>query len=157
MGKTLILSGRRDAMTDTFLDKAKPANRFARAREAQSAALLEDYAEMIGDLIEERGEARVADIAARMGVSQPTATKSIARLKREGLATSRPYRGVFLTSKGADLATRVRARHRTVVAFLIKMGVPEDIAELDAEGIEHHVSQVTLSVFEKIVADSKPD
>lgn len=144
-------------MPDTFLDKDRPANSFARAREAQSAALLEDYVEMIGDLIEELGEARVADIAQRMGVSQPTATKSIARLKREGLATSRPYRGVFLSEEGAALADRVRARHRTVVKFLIKMGVPEDIAELDAEGIEHHVSQVTLSVFEKVVAGHKDD
>lgn len=140
-------------MPDTFLDKGKPANRFSRAREAQAAALLEDYVEMIGDLIAEMGEARVADIAGRMGVSQPTATKSIARLKREGLATSRPYRGVFLTGKGAELADRVRDRHRTVVAFLIRMGVPEDIAELDAEGIEHHVSHVTLAVFEKALKD----
>lgn len=141
-----------DSMPDTFLDTDKPANRFARARDAQSAALLEDYAEMIGDLIGEFGEARVADIARRMGVSQPTATKSIARLKREGLATSRPYRGIFLTEEGAALATRVRARHRTVVKFLIGIGVPEDIAELDAEGIEHHVSQATLTVFENFVA-----
>ncbi|QEW22333.1 Manganese transport regulator [Marinibacterium anthonyi] len=144
-------------MTDTTLDNDKPDNpakRFARARTAQAAALLEDYVEMISDLIAELGEARVADIAERMGVSQPTATKSIARLKREGLATSRPYRGVFLTEEGAAMATRVRARHRTVVAFLIKMGVPEDVAELDAEGIEHHVSNATLSVFEKVVADS---
>lgn len=139
-------------MPDTFLDKDRPANRFARAREAQSAALLEDYAEMIGDLLDETGEARVADIAERMGVSQPTATKSVARLKREGLATSRPYRGVFLTPEGAELAARVRARHQTVLEFLILMGVPEDVAELDAEGIEHHVSQVTLSVFERVVA-----
>lgn len=153
----LILTEGLDAVTDTFLDKDQPANRFARARDAQSAALLEDYAEMIGDLIAELGEARVADIAARMGVSQPTATKSIARLKREGLATSRPYRGVFLTEEGAALAMRVRARHRTVVAFLIKMGVPKDIAELDAEGIEHHVSQVTLSVFEKVVGKAQED
>jgi DtxR family manganese transport transcriptional regulator len=141
-------------LPDTFLDKEKPSNRFARAREAQAAVLLEDYVEMIGDLIEEFGEARVADIAERMGVSQPTATKSIARLKREGLATSRPYRGVFLTDEGAVLAKRVRARHRTVVAFLVKLGVPEDIAELDAEGIEHHVSQVTLDVFDRVVAKS---
>ena len=137
------------ALPDTFLDKDQPANRFARAREAQAAAVLEDYVEMIGDLIEEFGEARVADIAARMSVSQPTATKSIARLKREGLAMSRPYRGVFLTEEGATLATRVRARHRTIVEFLVKTGVPRDIAELDAEGIEHHVSQVTLEVFER--------
>nr|WP_319248919.1 manganese-binding transcriptional regulator MntR [uncultured Celeribacter sp.] len=128
------------------------ADRFSRAREAQAMALMEDYVELIGDLIAELGEARVADIAARMGVAQPTATKAIARLKREGLATSRPYRGVFLTEEGAALADRVRARHRTVVELLIATGVPEDIAELDAEGIEHHVSEETLAAFEQFLA-----
>ncbi|SFJ07057.1 manganese-binding transcriptional regulator MntR [Celeribacter neptunius] len=128
-----------------------PADRFARAREAQSMAILEDYVEMVGDLIEELGEARVADIAARMGVAQPTATKAIARLKREGLATSRPYRGVFLTEEGAALADKVRARHRTVVELLVAVGVPEEVAELDAEGIEHHVSEQSLQAFERFL------
>ncbi|WP_425430530.1 manganese-binding transcriptional regulator MntR [Celeribacter persicus] len=131
----------------TEMDGQVP-ERFARAREAQSVALLEDYVEMIGDLIAELGEARVADIAERMGVAQPTATKAISRLKREGLATARPYRGVFLTEEGADLADRVRARHRTVVELLVAVGVPEGVAELDAEGIEHHVSDETLAAFE---------
>lgn len=136
-------------MTEQQVENSqKPADRFARAREAQSVAILEDYVEMIGDLIAELGEARVADIAARMGVAQPTATKAIARLKREGLATSRPYRGVFLTEEGAALADRVRARHRTVVELLVAVGVPEEVAELDAEGIEHHVSRRTLAAFE---------
>ncbi len=127
------------------------ADRFARAREAQSVALIEDYVEMIGDLIAELGEARVADIAERMGVAQPTATKAVARLKREGFATSRPYRGVFLTEEGAALAERVRARHRTVVALLVAVGVPEEVAELDAEGIEHHVSEQSLKAFEQFL------
>lgn len=128
------------------------ADRFARAREVQAVALLEDYVEMIGDLIAELGEARVADIAQRMGVAQPTATKAVARLKREGLATSRPYRGVFLTADGAVLADKVRARHRTVVQLLTAVGVPEETAELDAEGIEHHVSGETLKAFEAFLA-----
>ncbi|WP_417279027.1 manganese-binding transcriptional regulator MntR [Celeribacter sp.] len=127
------------------------ADRFARAREAQSVALIEDYVEMIGDLIAELGEARVADIAERMGVAQPTATKAIARLKRDGFATARPYRGVFLTEEGAELADRVRTRHRTVVALLRAVGVPEDVAELDAEGIEHHVSEQSLKAFERFL------
>ena len=124
------------------------AKRFARAREAQSNAVMEDYVEMIGDLIDEHGEARVADIAERMGVAHPTATKAIARLKREGLAVSRPYRGVFLTEEGAALANSVRERHRSVVSLLKAVGVPEDVAEIDAEGIEHHVSRETLKAFE---------
>ncbi|WP_321363178.1 manganese-binding transcriptional regulator MntR [uncultured Celeribacter sp.] len=130
------------------MTEVEQADRFARAREAQSVALVEDYVEMIGDLIAELGEARVADIAERMGVAQPTATKAIARLKRDGFATSRPYRGVFLTEEGAELAERVRARHRTVVALLVAVGVPEEVAELDAEGIEHHVSEQSLKAFE---------
>lgn len=128
------------------------ADRFTHAREAQAKALLEDYVEMIGDLIAVHGEARIADIAERMGVAHPTATKAVVRLKREGLATSRPYRGVFLTDEGAALAGRVRARHRTVVDFLVAVGVPPENAEADAEGIEHHVSNSTLEAFETFLA-----
>lgn len=135
-------------MSEDATAHTEQADRFARAREGQAAAVLEDYVELIGDLIAELGEARVADIAARMGVAQPTATKAVARLRREGLATSRPYRGVFLTGEGAALAERVRARHRVVVDLLVAVGVPEDVAELDAEGIEHHVSEATLAAFE---------
>lgn len=124
------------------------ADRFNQARAAQSVAILEDYAEMIGDLMEEMGEARITDIAKRMGVTHPTATKAVARLKREGLAVSRPYRGVFLTEDGLALADRVRARHRVVVEVLTALGVPPETAELDAEGMEHHVSDVTLKAFE---------
>jgi DtxR family transcriptional regulator, manganese transport regulator len=132
------------------------AERFNQARAAQAVAVLEDYAEMIGDLIEELGEARVTDIAARMGVTHPTATKAVARLKREGLCTSRPYRGVFLTPAGAELAERVRARHRTVVDLLIAIGVPPETAELDAEGLEHHVSDTTLAAFDAFLAKQSP-
>lgn len=143
-------------MSENSPDCTAETNSFVRARAASGQALLEDYVELIGDLIAEFGEARVADIAARIGVAQPTATKSIARLKREGFVTSRPYRGVFLTDKGRDLAEKVRARHRTVVAFLIRVGVPAEIAELDAEGIEHHVSDATLAAFETFLASPPP-
>ncbi|ARC87448.1 manganese-binding transcriptional regulator MntR [Rhodovulum sp. MB263] len=135
-------------------DMPPPADRFLRAREAQAVALLEDYVEMIGDLIAEHGEARVADIAQRMGVAHPTATKAVSRLKREGLAVSRPYRGVFLTEDGAALADRVRQRHRVVVDMLVAVGVPREAAEIDAEGIEHHVSETTLHAFERYLTKS---
>jgi len=125
------------------------SERFQQARAAQAMAILEDYAEMISDLIAEMGEARITDIASRMGVTHPTATKAVARLKRESLAVSRPYRGVFLTEEGAELADRVRARHRTVVDLLVAVGVPPETAEMDAEGLEHHVSEITLKAFER--------
>lgn len=128
------------------------AERFTHARNAQAMAVMEDYVEMIGDLMAELGEARIADIAGRMGVTHPTATKAVARLKREGLAVSRPYRGVFLTEDGSALADKVRARHRVVVDLLKAVGVPEEVAELDAEGMEHHVSDETLAAFQKFLS-----
>src|ERR1700687_6489728 len=88
------------------------ARRFGKTRSAQSGALLEDYVELIADLLASAGEARPTDIARRLGVSHATAIKTIARLKREGLATGRPYRGVFLTEEGQRVSGKVRGRHR---------------------------------------------
>jgi DtxR family transcriptional regulator, manganese transport regulator len=127
------------------------AKRFGKARTAQSTALLEDYVELISDLLGSGGEARPTDIARRLGVSHATAIKSIGRLKREGLAVAKPYRGVFLTEAGETLAERVRLRHRLVVDLLVAVGVPAEAAEQDAEGIEHHVSDTSLAAFSRFL------
>jgi DtxR family manganese transport transcriptional regulator len=127
------------------------ARRFGKTRTAQSTALLEDYAELIADLLASGGEARATDIARRLGVSHATAIKTISRLKREGLATARPYRGVFLTEAGERLAARVKSRHRLVVDLLLSVGVPAEAAEQDAEGIEHYVSDATLQAFSRFL------
>jgi len=141
-------------------DRALPpeltqARRFGKTRSAQSAAVLEDYVELIADLLATSGEARPTDVARRLGVSHVTAIKTISRLKREGLATGRPYRGVFLTETGQALAERMRARHRLVVDILIALGVPAEAAEADAEGIEHHVSELTLKAFARFLQSRK--
>jgi DtxR family transcriptional regulator, manganese transport regulator len=130
------------------------ARRFGKTRSAQSTALLEDYVELIADLLANAGEARPTDIARRLGVSHATAIKTISRLKRAGMATARPYRGVFLTEAGTTLALRVRARHRLVVDVLRALGVPAEAAEADAEGIEHHVSETTLKAFARFLQTS---
>ncbi len=130
------------------------AHRFGKAREAQATVLTEDYVELIDDLVATEGEARPTDIARRLGVAHATAIKTISRLKRDGFATSRPYRGVFLTEQGRELAGRVRARHRLVVEVLLALGVPADVAESDAEGIEHYVSPTTLTAFAAFLARS---
>jgi DtxR family transcriptional regulator, manganese transport regulator len=127
------------------------ARRFGKTRSAQSTALLEDYVELIADLLASAGEARPTDIARRLGVSHATAIKTISRLKRAGMAIARPYRGVFLTEAGNVLAQRVRTRHRLVVDVLRAIGVPAEAAEADAEGIEHHVSETTLKAFARFV------
>jgi DtxR family transcriptional regulator, manganese transport regulator len=127
------------------------AIRFGKARTAQSGAVLEDYVELISDLHAATGEARATDIARRLGVSHATVIKTIGRLKREGLAVAKPYRGVFLTASGEALANRVRSRHRVVVDLLLAVGVPAAAAELDAEGMEHHVSDATLAAFARFL------
>lgn len=127
------------------------AVRFGRARQARSTALVEDYVELIADLLASGGEARTVDIARRMGVSHATVIKTVGRLKRDDLATAKPYRGVFLTEAGQALAARVRARHRIVVQLLLTLGVPQEDAEADAEGIEHHVSDTTLDAFARFL------
>ena len=132
------------------------ARRFGKTRSAQSGALLEDYVELIADLLTNNGEARPTDVARRLGVSHATAIKTIARLKRAGLATGRPYRGVFLTQEGQKLAARVRVRHRLVVDILLALGVPAEAAEADAEGIEHYVSEATLKAFAQYLELREP-
>jgi len=133
--------------------EAAQARRFGKARTARSAAMLEDYTELIADLIAATGEARMADIARRLGVAHPTVSKTIARLKREGLVTSRPYRGIFLTEAGLAMAKSVHQRHRLVVDVLIAIGAPREAAEADAEGIEHYVSATTLRAFETFLRE----
>ncbi len=132
------------------------AERFGKARAERSTALLEDYVELIADLFAANGEARAADVARRQGVTHPTALKNIARLRREGLVTARPYRGLFLTDAGRKLADAARARHRVVVDLLIAVGAPREAAEADAEGMEHHVSKATLKAFERFLAERRP-
>jgi len=140
---------RKDPPSNTELaTEPVQADRFSKARSARSASMLEDYTELIADLTAANGEARTTDIARRLGVTHPTASKTIARLKREGLATARPYRGIFLTEAGFAMAKSVRQRHRLVVDLLVAVGAPREAAEADAEGIEHYVSAATLRAFE---------
>ena len=126
------------------------AAKFDRIRRAHQSEVAEDYVETISDLIAETGEARTVDLAARFGVTSPTVNAIIRRLQREDLVETRPYRSIFLTEAGKALAEASRERHRIVRDFLVTIGVPHAIAEEDAEGVEHHVSEETLAVFAAI-------
>lgn len=130
------------------------AEGFSVVREAHRSELVEDYVELIAELIAETGEARPVDIASRMGVKPPTVAKNLARLKREGLITRERYRSVFLTDSGRQLAEICRHRHKVVVDLLMRLGLDRVTAEQDAEGIEHHVSDRTMTVFEAFLAQN---
>ena len=88
-------------MTEYIADSAA---KFERIRKAHQNEVAEDYVEMIAELIETTGEARAVDLALRFGVTAPTVNATIQRLQKDGLVNSRPYRSIFLTESGQQLA-----------------------------------------------------
>ena len=136
-----------DATNPDLAPVEQQAAGFEAVREARRSETAEDYVELIDDLIKATGEARVVDVAARMGVSHATVNRILARLAKEGLVSTQPYRSIFLTDAGTDLAQESRERHRIVVEFLCALGIDEATAERDAEGIEHYVSAETITAF----------
>jgi len=129
---------------------------FAVVRQAHQMESTEDYVELIDDLIRSQGEARLVEVAERLGISQPSASKTLARLQREGFVTSEPYRSIFLTDKGKALADSARERHDLVYQFLLCIGVSDATAKIDSEGVEHHVSAETLEAFRRIIGERQP-
>ena len=137
-------------MTDSNSRKTRP---FRRTRSDHAGETAEDYVEAIADTVREKGTCRVTDLAKLFGVSHVTVTKTIARLQREGLVDTEPYGPLRLTADGDKLATMSRKRHDLVLRFLLALGVSERVAEVDSEGIEHHVSDETLRAFRRFIEE----
>lgn len=123
----------------------------ARLRVQHATERAEDYCEAIQDAIEASGACRVVYLARRFGLSHVTVSRTIARLQREGLLETAPYKPIELTPKGRKLADAARARHELVHAFLLKLGIDDATARIDAEGIEHHVSPATMQAFARFL------
>ncbi|HXC34642.1 MAG TPA: manganese-binding transcriptional regulator MntR [Candidatus Acidoferrales bacterium] len=134
----------------------RQAEYLSQTRREHANEIAEDYVEAIADLIAETGEARVVDLARRLGVTHVTVIRTIGRLQKAGFVTAQPYRAIFLTDKGRALAAMCKSRHETVAAFLCSLGIPERVAEMDAEGIEHHVSPDTLAAFKTALRKIHP-
>jgi len=137
--------------SQTQIKRAKP---FVITRTQHLQETAEDYTEMIADLINNKGEARTCDIARHMSISHVTALKSIRRLQKEGYLETEPHKPIVLTRKGKNLAAFAKKRHSLLIEFLKKIGVPEEIAAVDAEGMEHHISPQTLEVIKRYVDTS---
>jgi len=122
---------------------------FKKVRDAHKTENTEDYLEIIADLLNTNGEARIVDIANKLGIAQATANKTIQRLQVQGYVKKEPYRSIFLTLRGQEVASISKKRHIVVLSFLKNLGLDAKTAEADAEGIEHHVSDKTLKKMEK--------
>ncbi len=130
----------------------KRSNPHRRTRRDHATETAEDYVEAVADIMDESGSCRVVDLAKRFAVSHVTVTRVVARLQDEGLLSTEPYRPISLTPKGKRLAAKSRHRHKIVYQFLLAIGVDDTTAAIDAEGIEHHVSPMTLRRFEELTA-----
>ena len=122
---------------------------FKKVRNAHKTENTEDYLELIAELLNIKGEARIVDIANRLDIAQATANKTIQRLQSQGFVKREPYRSIFLTVKGQKIASKSKKRHNTVLEFLLNLGLDVKTASADSEGIEHHVSEKTLKKMDR--------
>ena len=120
-----------------------------RTRESHASETAEDYVEAVFEIISELGRCRVGDLAKRFDVSHVTVSRIVKRLVNQRLLDTAPYQPITLTSSGVALAKKMQKRHTIVYEFLLALGVDEQTAQIDSEGIEHHVSQQPLQAMEK--------
>src|SRR5438105_6801524 len=114
------------------------------ATPSQSA---EDYLERIHELIEEKGYARVVDIASSLDVKQASVTSMVQKLGEMGYLNYQKYRGLILTGKGKAIACRIQKRHETLARFFSLFGLDKQTQRHDIEGIEHHLSPETVHIL----------
>ena len=123
----------------------------AETRDHHANETAEDYVEAVAEFIDQRGECHVLDLARHFNVSHVTVSGIVKRLQDETLLITQPYRPIELTPQGAKLAKRVKERHAVVLNFLLAIGVDQRSAEIDSEGIEHHVGKKTLAAMKRFL------
>jgi Mn-dependent DtxR family transcriptional regulator len=110
----------------------------------------EDYLEAVAHLIEDKGYATTSDISTALQVKPPTVSNMIGRLAERGYLQYEKYRGMKLTATGERVAKSVIRRHRVISEFMAMMGVDDETAFEDTEGIEHHVHPATIRRLERL-------
>lgn len=111
----------------------------------------EDHLERIQELVEEKGYARVADLAASLRLSRSAVSNMVRRLARRGYVNYERYRGFTLTPAGQQVASHIKARHRALAEMFDLLGLDAETVEREVEDIEHHLRPQTLAMFSKLV------
>ena len=122
-----------------------------KTRDHHAGETAEDYVEAVYEIISDKGECRVKDLADRFNVSHVTVSRIVGRLQTKNLLQTEPYRPITLTQSGKKLACETKKKHDIVLKFLLAIGVDAKTAEIDSEGIEHHVSSKTLSAMKRFI------
>jgi len=130
------------------LESIKAAHELEKTR---SSSRMEDYLEIISELVELKGYATTLDISRYMNVSAPSVTKMLQRLDEGGFLEYEKYHGINLTKKGTHVADGIRQNHGILLEFLEILGVNYDTANQDTEGIEHHLNPKTIKQLRKFI------
>ncbi len=112
---------------------------------------MEDYLEVIYELIQQKGYATTTDISKYLNVSSPSVTKMVKKLDENRYLIYEKYRGLSLTTEGINIAKNIQEKHSLFVEFLKMIGVDDETAHLDAEGIEHHLHPRTIKKLESFI------
>lgn len=142
----------RKKLDESRLDSIRDAHN---AEKASRTTRMEDYLEVIYELIQLKGYATTVDISNYLNVSSPSVTKMLQRLNESGHVNYEKYRGITLTDAGAAIAKSMHERHSILAAFLVMIGVDIETANRDAEGIEHHLHPETLKKLEEFIKLAK--
>jgi Mn-dependent DtxR family transcriptional regulator len=128
-------------------------------KETAPSQSAEDYLERIHELIEDKGYARVVDIASSLKVRQASVTSMVQKLGEAGYLKYEKYRGLILTNKGREVARKIQSRHETLSRFFSLFGLDAETQRRDIEGIEHHLSPATVDVLADLAGffEDNPD
>ena len=143
-------------MTGLDKDNRLVAIRYANSvKKEDRTDRMEDYLEVIYELIQEKGYATTVDISSYLNVSSPSVTKMMQKLDETGYLKYEKYRGIRLTNEGIRIARNIRNRHGLLAEFFMIIGVDEETANNDAEGIEHHLHPETMRKLEEFINELK--
>lgn len=112
--------------------------------EIELTKALEMYVKVAYELEEEFGTATVSDMAERLSVKAPSVTAALQKLDTLGMVKYRRYQNVKLTKLGKTVAKKLHNRNKTLMDFLLMIGVDKEIATTDACEIEHVVNPQTI-------------
>jgi Mn-dependent DtxR family transcriptional regulator len=136
--------------TNKRLDYIRSAHNEKKENELRTDRM-EDYLEVIYELIQQKGYATTADISKYLNVSSPSVTKMVKKLDENRYLVYEKYRGLNLTTEGIHIAKNMQEKHSLFVEFLKIIGVDDETAHIDAEGIEHHLHPQTIRKLERFI------
>ena len=152
----ILLMNKLSEMTRLDKENRLEAIRYANGvKKEDRTDRMEDYLEVIYELIQEKGYATTVDISSYLNVSSPSVTKMMQKLDETGYLKYEKYRGIKLTNEGIRIARNIRNRHGLLAEFFMIIGVDEETANNDAEGIEHHLHPETMKKLEEFINELK--